>query len=152
MKQFLAGLLAGSFLMTAAVIATKGALAAMVVLGAIVALALEHACRYWIAQRVAKVSTAESASAVVRSERSSEKSPRPAREPRAKKNVLPSVEMLPTVQQEVLSALVNLGLPFKHALDCVRAAASEKSGESFDELFRLALILSKPRKAGSVAA
>jgi hypothetical protein len=48
-------------------------------------------------------------------------------------------KMLNTVEQEVLSALMNLGAPFRAAAGAVRAAADGCGGQAFDELFRLAL-------------
>lgn len=55
------------------------------------------------------------------------------------RSVVQSREMLPSVQQDVLSALINLKVPFAHAEEAVHAAAKEHSGQSFDELFRVAL-------------
>lgn len=52
-----------------------------------------------------------------------------------------SSEVLPTVQQDVLSALLNLRVPFSDAEGAVRSAAKEHGGESFDSLFRTALNL-----------
>jgi hypothetical protein len=57
------------------------------------------------------------------------------------RSVVQSREMLPPVQQDVLSALVNLKVPFAHAEQAVHAAAREHGGQSFDELFKIALAL-----------
>lgn len=55
-----------------------------------------------------------------------------------------SVLMLSTVQQEVLSGLMNLGAPFREAEAAVRAARDGHAGQGFDELFRRALAFLKP--------
>jgi hypothetical protein len=60
--------------------------------------------------------------------------------------------MLPSVQQDVLSALINLKVPFAHAEEAVHAAAKEHGGESFDTLFRTALNLLNAGKSRRAAA
>ncbi len=54
--------------------------------------------------------------------------------------------VLPRVQQDVLSALTNLKVPFADAEQAVREAGTEHSGESFDELFRASLNLLRAGK------
>jgi len=60
--------------------------------------------------------------------------------------------VLPTTQQEVLSALINLGVSFGKAEEAVHAAAKEHGGESFDEMFRTALSLLNAGKSRRAAA
>lgn len=50
---------------------------------------------------------------------------------------LPKTKMLTTVQQDVLSALVNLKVPFSQAERAV--LDSYKTGDSFDDLFKRAI-------------
>lgn len=55
--------------------------------------------------------------------------------------------VLSSVQQEVVSALVNQGARFAEAEAAVFAAAAGGAGQSFDQLFRLAIaILNAPRR------
>ena len=68
------------------------------------------------------------------------------------RSVVQSREMLPSVQQDVLSALINLKVPFAHAEEAVHAAAKEHGGESFDTLFRTALNLLNAGKSRRAAA
>lgn len=51
------------------------------------------------------------------------------------RGVVNSVDVLSSVQQDVLSALVNLKVPYSQAEEAIRGAR----GQSFDELFREAL-------------
>lgn len=72
----------------------------------------------------------------------------------ASRSVVQSSNVLSTVQQEVLSALCNLKVPFGEAEQAVHSAAKEHGGESFDVLFRAALNLvnagvGKSRKAAA---
>jgi len=60
--------------------------------------------------------------------------------------------VLPTTQQEVLSALINLGVSFGKAEEAVHAAAKEHGGESFDEMFRTAISLLNAGKSRRAAA
>jgi len=60
--------------------------------------------------------------------------------------------VLPTTQQEVLSALINLGVSFGKAEEAVHAAAKEHGGESFDEMFRTAMSLLNAGKSRRAAA
>ena len=53
------------------------------------------------------------------------------------KNRVQSQEVLSTVEQDVLSALVNLGTPFKQAERAILACAER--GDSFEDLFKRAL-------------
>ena len=68
------------------------------------------------------------------------------------RSVVQSREMLPSVQQDVLSALINLKVPFAHAEEAVHSAAKEHGGESFDTLFRTALNLLNAGKSRRAAA
>ena len=68
------------------------------------------------------------------------------------RSVVQSREMLPSVQQDVLSALINLKVPCAHAEEAVHAAAKEHGGESFDTLFRTALNLLNAGKSRRAAA
>lgn len=63
----------------------------------------------------------------------------------------PETDMLSTTQQEVLSALINLGVSFGRAEEAVHAAAKEHGGESFDELFRVCLSLLNAGKSRRAA-
>ena len=56
-------------------------------------------------------------------------------------SVVQSSNVLSSVQQEVLSALCNLKVPFGEAQQAVCSASKEHGGESFDQLFRVALNL-----------
>ncbi len=58
-------------------------------------------------------------------------------EPQRKRSKLSGI-VLSSVQQEVVSALMNLGTSFKDAESAVRGSFRE--GQSFDELFRLAIL------------
>lgn len=49
---------------------------------------------------------------------------------------LQSLAMLRPIQQDLVSALVNLGMPFKNALETVSEATKGREGEAFDVLFR----------------
>jgi hypothetical protein len=74
---------------------------------------------------------------------------------RPKKNSVQSSNgnnVLPTTQQEVLSALINLGVSFGKAEEAVHAAAKEHGGESFDEMFRTAISLLNAGKSRRAAA
>ncbi len=124
-------------------------------------------CQSSIANSVESVSTVGVVSVAARSKASSERLPRrvnvnelPARRyPRSARNggsrsvvQSPETGMLNTVQQEVLSALCNLKVPFSEAQQAVCSASKEHGGESFDQLFRVALNLvnagaGKSRKA-----
>lgn len=70
----------------------------------------------------------------------------------ASKPVVQSPEMLPPVQQDVLSALVNMKVPFGQAEEAVREAAHKSGGDSFDELFRTATALLSRGKSRRAAA
>lgn len=61
-------------------------------------------------------------------------------------------DVLPQTQQDVLSALLNLKVPFSDAEQATRAAAKEHGGESFDTLFRTALNLLNAGKSRRAAA
>lgn len=56
--------------------------------------------------------------------------------------------MLSTIQQEAISALMNLGASFRDAEGAVLAATSKTPGQGFDEVFRVAVVLlQKARRA-----
>lgn len=57
------------------------------------------------------------------------------------RGVVNSGDVLPQVQQDVLSALMNLKVPFPDAEQAVLGAAQRNAGASFDEMFRIALAL-----------
>ena len=173
MKLFLSGLLSGALLISGCVVATKGSLAGMFLLGLLLGASLLAGVQAYLHihrsstivdtdRRSTKIggqaklfdnrialasrdglSSGSSSHNIQRARApkllpaiSPEKSANPKRK---RRNGLHSEEMLPVVQQEVLSALMNLGMSFKQAEQAVGEAASQKSGESFDALFRLAV-------------
>jgi hypothetical protein len=145
---------AGCLLTTAAVVLAGGYHAGMVILGGILtvlalvasvwALGIPRVCRWLLA-----FNSANQTAHVGRGRRvSGVGAPHGDRRPIAavrrsragnSGNVvaLPKTKMLATVQQDVLSALVNLKVPFSQAeravLDCY------KPGDSFDDLFKRAI-------------
>jgi Holliday junction resolvase RuvA-like protein len=141
MKLFLSGLLTGALVICGAVVATKGALAGMFLLGCVAGI------MFWLAS----VRLYTYCMSVLRhwpEGSSGEPALHIERAPVGRgRNRVHSNGMLPVVQQEVLSALMNLGMSFKQAEQAVREAASLKSGESFDELFRLAVGMKSKRAA-----
>lgn len=60
--------------------------------------------------------------------------------------------MLDTVQQEVVSALMNLGVKFGEAEGAVLAATARGTGQSFDEVFRVAVALAQAKGRKAAAA
>ena len=64
-----------------------------------------------------------------------------ARNATSRQDVVQSSNVLPQVQQDVLSALMNLKVPFADAEQAVLGAAQRNAGASFDEMFRIALAL-----------
>ena len=143
MRAFLCGLLSGSALISGAVIWTRGTLAGMFILGMCVILfSLVTVCRVIGFGRVARLFSLLADLSVVGAPLNGRK--RPDTFPRSRAglkagNGLRSSRVLPTVQQEVLSALVNLGMPFMQAEKAVTEAAEGRKGQSFDELFRACL-------------
>jgi hypothetical protein len=65
------------------------------------------------------------------------------------RSVVQSSNVLPVVQQEVLSALINLRVPFADAESAVTSVA--KDGQSFDELFRACMSALNAGKSRRVA-
>jgi hypothetical protein len=150
-KCFLCGLLSGSVLISGAVIWTRGTLAGMFILGMCVSLfSLVSVCRVIGFGRVARLFSLLDHVFVVGAPLSGRKQrdtlPR-SRAGQKTGNGLRSSTVLPTVQQEVLSALVNLGMKFREAEKAVSEAAQGRKGQSFDELFRACLPDPKLRKA-----
>jgi hypothetical protein len=138
--------LAGALLVSSAVVYAGASYAAIFGLGCFVSIAsLVCICRAIGFGRVARFfSKLDSffVGAPLKVRPQSEAFPRSRAEAiRKRKTGLQSSAMLPTVQQEVLSALVNLGMPFREAEKSVRAAAQDEKGQSFDELFRACLPL-----------
>ena len=109
------------------------------------------------AARAAKprhVANLRSSVAVVRAASHSQRAETPVRHETAethKPNVVAfeKSEMLRTVQQQVVSALVNLGMPFTHAQKAVIEASSHRPGLDFETLFRLCLPSQNARKASA---
>jgi RuvA, C-terminal domain len=174
MTLFFSGLLTGALLISGCVVATKGSLAGMFLLGAILGASLLAGVQVYLRRvfgrrsktigghaklfdnRIALASRGGSNGSPHNSQRAHAQKPvsvtlaGSANPKRTRRNPLQSDEhMLPVVQQEVLSALMNLGMSFKHAEQAVREAASQKSGESFDELFRLAVGMGKAKKVAA---
>ena len=76
---------------------------------------------------------------------------RRARGERNPQSELEYCSVLRQIHQDVLSALVNLKVPYNDALNALQSAKSEHAGESFDELFRLALASLNAGKSRRVA-
>lgn len=72
-------------------------------------------------------------------------------EGRPRPRLVQSRRMLTTVQQEAVSALMNLGANFRDAEGAVLAATSQIPGQGFDEVFRVAVVLLNARKARKAA-
>lgn len=73
-------------------------------------------------------------------------------EGRPRPRLVQSRRMLTTVQQEAVSALMNLGANFRDAEGAVLAATAELPGQGFDEVFRVAVVLLNARKARKATA
>lgn len=73
-------------------------------------------------------------------------------EVRSRPRLVQSRRMLTTVQQEAVSALMNLGANFRDAEGAVLAATAELPGQGFDEVFRVAVVLLNARKARKATA
>jgi hypothetical protein len=161
-KLFLSGLLSGALLISGCVVATKGSLAGMFLLGLFVG----TLASVYLRQLIASLFWSDNSNSirpkagVPASNIQRAHAPKPVsvidsrekrRQQKQARKVLSSerLSMLPLVQQEVLSALMNLGMPFKQAEQAVREGASQKSGESFDELFRLAVGLGRATKVAA---
>lgn len=70
---------------------------------------------------------------------------------RPRPRLVQSRRMLMTVQQEAVSALMNLGANFRDAEGAVLAATAELPGQGFDEVFRVAVVLLNAKKARKAA-
>lgn len=64
-----------------------------------------------------------------------------ARNATSRQSSVVNCDVLPQTQQDVLSALVNLKVPFANAEQAVLGAAQREPGASFDDMFRTALAL-----------
>lgn len=163
--------LAGALLVTSAVIWAGGNQAAMFLAGGFTAslvwllsaevigfagmgrffLALDGALRHNFHACVA-VSSAAPIRGTWRSQASSSGAAIPGRRKShtaLKANVLPfhKTTVLSTVQQDVLSALCNQGMPFSKAQRLVIEASESHPGISFDSLFRLCVAPAKAANA-----
>jgi hypothetical protein len=154
MKHLLS-FLAGSSVTTAAVVLAGGYHAGMVILGGILslttllvigrALGIPRVCRWLLALHNANsaVRSANAGKRVTVIDRREEHQRQNHSQTRRK--VVPSSkpEMLRPIQQDVVSALANLGMPIVKAERIVLECA--KPGDSFDDLFKRAVV-SVPRK------
>jgi hypothetical protein len=153
--KHLLSFLAGSSVTTAAVVLAGGYHAGMVILGGILALTalfvigwalgIPRVCRWLLAFHNANSSVrSANAGKLVSVADRREEHQRQNHSQRLRK-VVPSskTEMLRPIQQDVVSALANLGMPMVKAERIV--VECTKPGDSFDEIFRKA-VSSVPRK------